>query len=134
MVRNILLLFIIIIMPFQQYAVLYAESGNVAESSPTLFRPPEPHSLNLPSNKLDFLEWVNTPPNSYKVNIGADADYQAIREQWEDAIGIDIFYLYFKVQDIKIGMENKTRIRLFQIEGKAKLDKDEAGYIFSLKF
>ncbi|MFH1479462.1 MAG: hypothetical protein ABIG92_06810 [Candidatus Omnitrophota bacterium] len=81
----------------------------------------------------DFNDWINRRPLS--IHIIREKTKEELREDWEKALGgRDLFYPYFKVKELKIKTENKSSIKLFKIRGKAKLEKDEAIYTFSIKF
>ncbi len=80
----------------------------------------------------EFTDWVNE--RVCRVETDTDYDRGRVREEWERAIGVDIFYPYFKVREFKIKTENKTKVKFFRLHGKAKLEKDEAKFIFRMRF
>ncbi len=78
-----------------------------------------------------FPEWLNTQgdnkPDDAVENI-------IIREQWENNLGVDIFYPYFKAKELESKVREKSSVSIFKIKGKAEFKNKEAKYIFKIKF
>lgn len=91
-------------------------------------------SIELQNNEkyATFADWLND--RNYYIKIDTDKERQTIREQWQQATGVDLFYPYFKIRELKIRTENKTKVKFFRLRGKARLEEDQAKYIFSVKF
>ena len=81
---------------------------------------------------LTFSDWLNARP--YTVYIDEKEERKTLREKWRQALGIDIFYAYFKAQEIRHNVENKSEIKVLRLKGKARIKEDEAKFIFSIKF
>ena len=79
-----------------------------------------------------FSEWVNTKPSG---NTNDETGEKLIlREQWENQLGIDVFYPYFKAKELETKVREKTSVRVFKIKGKPEFKSDEAKYTFTIKF
>ena len=65
-----------------------------------------------------------------------DMDRRKLRQEWENALGIDIFYPYFKAQEVKEAVQNKTRVEVLHMRGRAEFDEEtkQFKYIFKRKF
>jgi hypothetical protein len=83
-------------------------------------------------NPLTFSDWVNS--RSFCVRIYRKYDSQKIREDWERMLGIDVFMPYYKADEIKDKLEEKTKVQVIKLRGKAELSEEEAKYTFSIKF
>jgi hypothetical protein len=81
---------------------------------------------------ISFEDWING--KKYPVVIERVPEKQKLREDWERALGYDLFMPYFKVDDIKKNVETRSLITIKKIRGKAVIREDEAKYIFSVKF
>ena len=81
---------------------------------------------------VSFEDWING--KNYPAIVEEKSDEQKLREDWERALGYDIFMPYFKVDQIKEKIETKSVLKVKKIKGKAVIHKDEAKYIFSIKF
>lgn len=59
-----------------------------------------------------------------------------VREEWKDFLGFDAFYPYYKVQEIKDIVSDKTVVRIMNIKGKAEFNDDlhSVRYIFKKRF
>jgi hypothetical protein len=58
------------------------------------------------------------------------------REQWQEFLGIDIFYPYFKAKEIEGVIREKTAVNFFDFKGKTEIDEGskQVKYIFKKKF
>ncbi len=65
-----------------------------------------------------------------------DEDRKRIREEWKEFLGLDVFYPYFKAKEVEDYVQKKSSVKLFNMHGKAELNKDtkEVKYIFKKKF
>lgn len=88
----------------------------------------EPIPIVSYSEGENFSEWVNI------TNRGREDDSDLLRAEWKQALGVDIFYVHFKAEEITHKIEEKTKFRLFNMRGKAKIKTDSAVYTFSHKF
>jgi hypothetical protein len=87
-------------------------------------------AINLAS--CSFSEWVNAKPENKPID--ESAEKILLREQWEDGLGIDIFYPYFKAKELETAVKERTSVRVFKIKGKSEFKSNEAKYTFSIKF
>ncbi|HAZ11036.1 MAG: hypothetical protein A2047_05295 [Omnitrophica bacterium GWA2_41_15] len=87
-------------------------------------------AVNMTS--CSFSEWVNTQPSNKPIN--ENMEKIIVREQWERALGMDIFYPYFKAKELESKVREKTSVRIFKVKGKAEFKTNEAKYIFTIKF
>jgi len=79
-----------------------------------------------------FSEWVNIQPDNKPID--ENAEKIILREQWERALGIDIFYPYFKAKELESKVKEKTSIRVFKMRGKSEFKSNEAKYTFFIRF
>ena len=86
-----------------------------------------PLNINVNSS---FSEWLNSKPKKLQQ---AD-DKEVLRNQWKQALGVDVFYPYFEVKKLERKTTEKTTIRVLKMRGKAQFKEDSVKYIFSIKF
>jgi len=79
-----------------------------------------------------FSEWVNIQPSNKPID--ENAEKIILRDQWERAIGIDIFYPYFKAKELESKVREKTSVRVLKMRGKSEFKSNEAKYTFFIKF
>ena len=89
--------------------------------------------LKLKEIYLTYSDWINAK-SSYKFYIDKNTEKENLREQWKQMLGADIFFLYFKGHEIKNKVEKQVSVRIFKLKGKLELKKDQARFIFSVKF
>jgi hypothetical protein len=77
---------------------------------------------------VSFSEWVNIR------NIDTKDDNDKLRTEWKQALGVDIFFVHFKAKEITRKIEEKSKFRLFNMRGRAKIKEDSVMYTFSRKF
>ncbi|MCX5692313.1 MAG: hypothetical protein NTX47_01300 [Candidatus Omnitrophica bacterium] len=75
-----------------------------------------------------FCDCVNT------VKRDTEDDADTLRAEWKEALGVDIFFAYFKTKEITNKIEEKSKFKLFSMRGKATIKKNSATYAFSRKF
>jgi hypothetical protein len=75
-----------------------------------------------------FCDCVNT------VKRDTEDDADILRAEWKEALGVDIFFAYFKTKEITDKIEEKSKFKLFSMRGKATIKKNSAIYAFSRKF
>lgn len=57
------------------------------------------------------------------------------REQWKEFLGIDVFDPYFKAKEIENKICDKTRIEIFHMKGRLKIEgKNKVRYTFKVRF
>lgn len=57
-----------------------------------------------------------------------------LRQQWKEALGVDIFYLYFKAKEAEVWVKNRTKTSIGNLKGRAQIKKNEIRYVFKMKF
>lgn len=143
--RQILTASIILAMAAPAYAE--GEAGSAAPVSPTAEAsllsgsalPQEPLAIHFKKVEryATFSDWINA--RNYSIHIDRDKEREKVREEWRQALGMDVFSPYFKAEEIKNKVEKKASVKTFKIKGtrikgKPRIKKDEAKYIFSIKF
>lgn len=83
------------------------------------------------SSDRSFWNIINAPV--YASPIERD-DKKAIRQRWQELLGTDIFYAYFKAKEAEDWVKEKASIQIFNVKGKPEFRKDEVKYIFKVKF
>ena len=79
-----------------------------------------------------FLNWINT--KAYAASTNQEDEKTILRKGWEQMLGVDIFYPYFKGKEVEAWLKEKASIKLFDIKGKPEFDDDQIKYIFKVKF
>jgi len=66
----------------------------------------------------------------------ADEDRKKIREEWKEFLGLDVFYPYFKADEVEQYVAKKASVKVFNLSGKPEFDRRSKGvkYIFKRKF
>ena len=122
--RKLILSMIIIFMATPLYAV---------DTAAPMVHCPLPMPIISHTECTSFCDWVNIAKiNAKNIDIKDDADI--LREQWKEALGVDIFYAHFKAKEITHKIEEKSNFKLFNMRGKATIKEDSAIYTFSHKF
>lgn len=103
-----------------------------AETKVTPAKPAETSDIKEIKESILFSDWINE--RGYYIKVGDRSEKEKIRWQWKRALGIDLFFPYFKAKEIAKKTESKTKTKVFRLKGKAKIKKDEVKYIFKLKF
>ena len=75
-----------------------------------------------------FCDCVNT------VKRDTEDDADTLRAEWKEALGVDIFFAYFKTKEITNKIEEKSKCRIFNMRGRAKIKQDLVTYAFNHKF
>lgn len=88
--------------------------------------------LAVNTASCSFSEWVNTQTGNKQIN--ENMEKIILRDQWERALGIDIFYPYFKAKELESKVREKTSVRIFKVRGKSEFKSNEAKYTFTIKF
>jgi len=76
----------------------------------------------------NFFDCVNTVKRDTK------DDTDTLRAEWKEALGVDIFFAYFKTKEITNKIEEKSKFKLFSMLGKATIKENSMTYAFSHKF
>ncbi|MFA5389714.1 MAG: hypothetical protein WC312_08205 [Candidatus Omnitrophota bacterium] len=107
-------------------------ADNILEIKDTAAAPvlyyPLPIYITNRAEDISFSEWVNIVKRDTK------DDTDALREEWKQALRVDIFFAHFKAKEIAHKIEEKSKFKLFNMRGRAKIKQDSATYTFSHKF
>lgn len=79
-----------------------------------------------------FLEWINS--QAYAAPVNKKFSKKELRERWKEIFGWDVFYPYFKTEEMKDWVKDKTKVNIFKIKGKAKFHNKGVKYIFKMEF
>jgi hypothetical protein len=85
-------------------------------------------------NKFSIIKLFKSKAFAAPENI--DADRKKIREEWKELLGLDVFYPYFKAQEIENYVQKKSTVKVFNMKGKPEFSREsnEIKYIFKSKF
>jgi hypothetical protein len=80
-----------------------------------------------------FGKWFNAQASR---RTDSRTEKEQLREQWEEFLGIDVFYPYFKARQVEKYVQEKTRVDFFNFKGKAEFETGSSSfrYIFKKKF
>ena len=94
-----------------------------------------PHFFAIRGAEL-FERWFNKKPLPSARMINRGSDPTELREEWQEFLGIDVFYPYYKVKDIEKDVQDKTKVDFFKFKGKAEFETGSSSfkYIFKKKF
>ena len=132
-VNKILVLCLVWGMTFGLYLRSYsADQPRMADGAIRTYLP-SPHRQE-PANKKSYfiLEWLEE--SAYSSNIDQQKEKDVLRKKWEDLIGVDIFYPYFKAKEVEKVVGDATKIQVFDMTGKTEIKKGRVQYIFKRKF
>jgi hypothetical protein len=59
---------------------------------------------------------------------------EEIRAQWEETLGIDVWFPYYKAKEIENTICEKASIKIHRLKGKPKWEGNRILYIFKLSF
>lgn len=57
-----------------------------------------------------------------------------IRQAWKRAFGIDVWYPYYKYQEIEDWVKERLSVRIFNLRGKPEFSRNHIFYVFKNKF
>ncbi|MDP2921386.1 MAG: hypothetical protein Q8O12_03340 [Candidatus Omnitrophota bacterium] len=125
--KKLILSILIVFIAMPIYAADEALKPIDTPATPVIYYPV--HILMIkPVEYTNFSDWVNTAKKD------TEDDNDTLRAEWKQALGVDIFYLHFKAKEITHKIEEKSKFRLFNMRGRAKIKEDSATYTFSHKF
>lgn len=79
-----------------------------------------------------FLDHVDK--KVYEDTIKIKDEKRILREQWQEFLGIDVFNPYFKVKEIEDKICDKTKIEIFHMKGRLKIEERKIRYTFKVRF
>lgn len=63
-----------------------------------------------------------------------DNDKKILRKKWQELLGMDIFYPYFKMREMEDWVSEKASVQVFKMKGKPRFENNQVKYIFKIKF
>lgn len=100
------------------------QDEHLTEVSPPV--PPKKKTTNA------FFDFINK--KAYAAKIDEKEEKKILREKWKKLLGVDIFYPYFKAKEVEDWVSKKASIRIFNMRGRPKLEKNKMTYTFKVKF
>jgi hypothetical protein len=82
-------------------------------------------SANAGTNREVFKLLYNKP----RINEKA-----ALRQEWEEAFGFDVWLPYYKYKEIEKLVKNKFSVQVFKLKGEPLVEKDKILYVFAATF
>ena len=125
--KKLILSMIVIFMAMPLYAADKILEPISIEVTSIVSYPLPVHIINY-AECTNFSNWVNTAKKD------TEDDTDILRAEWKQALGADIFFVYFKAKEMTRKIEEKSKFKLFNMRGRAKIKEDSATYTFSHKF
>ncbi len=126
---------------------LYAQAPLIPSAEPPLLKPQE---TNLPTKDLPTKEVnINTQEPIKEEQPALEFNHKLfkalynkpkveekkkIRKEWEKTIGVDVWYPYFKAKEVEDWVRDRFSVRIFNMKGRPKFERDRISYTFSSKF
>ncbi len=135
-----LALIFLLALPIYAQSDLYVLKGNstTAESLDNSVKDYLRHerydSDTPPRNRFSIIRLFKSKAFADTKNV--DDERKKIREEWKEFLGLDVFYPYFKAQEIEEYVKNKTSVKLFNLKGKPEFNRESKSvkYIFKSRF
>jgi hypothetical protein len=67
-------------------------------------------------------------------NSQAIDEYKIIRQAWEEAFGVDVWYPYFRAKKLEDSVKKKLRVKIFKLKGEPQIEKNRVSYAFKTPF
>lgn len=81
---------------------------------------------------FSFSNFLNT--KAYAAPLDKKEERRILRRRWEELIGVDIFYPYFKAKEVEDWASEKASVEILKIKGRPKFEDDQIKYTFQIKF
>jgi hypothetical protein len=78
-----------------------------------------------PSSREVFNAFYNTPGVEEKA---------ILRQEWEKALGFDVWNPYYKYKEIEKKVKSKLSVRVFRLKGEPRVERDKFFYVFATAF
>ena len=91
-------------------------------------------STAQPNVKRDRVFWNFVNQRVYEDTVKIKEEKRILREKWQEWLGIDIFYPYYKAKEIESWVCDRTRVKIFNLRGRLKFENKQLRYTFSMKF
>lgn len=85
--------------------------------------------IDRPNNTKVDRDVFNALYNKPKVN-----EKEAIRQEWKEAFGVDVWYPYYKAKDVEKWVKKRFSIKVFKFKGEPEFKKNEILYTLKTKF
>ena len=115
---------------FIALVALILSSVVFAETIPV--QQPKKPDFQYTTPQRSFFEWINSKAFIKKIDKGEDK--KMARRVWKKSLGVDVFYPYFQVKKAKNLIEDKTKVNVLSMHGKARIHDNEIKYIFKREF
>jgi hypothetical protein len=82
-----------------------------------------------------FDRWFNSRVISPRRD--ENKEKQTLRDEWEEFLGVDVFYPYYKAKSVEKYVQSKTKVDFFKFKGSAEFNEGNSHsfrYIFKKKF
>jgi len=87
-----------------------------------------------PKEKLDCVFWNFVNQRVYEDTVKIKEEKRILREKWQEWLGIDIFYPYYKAKEIENWVCDRTKVKIFSLRGRLKFENKQLRYTFSMRF
>lgn len=57
-----------------------------------------------------------------------------LRKEWQEFLGLDIFYPYYKAKKAESWFSDRLQVEIFNLTGRPQLEKNQAAYNFKVEF
>lgn len=57
-----------------------------------------------------------------------------VRQAWDEALGIDVWFPYYKAKELEGWVRNRLSVRILRMKGEPSFEKNKATYAFKVKF
>jgi len=84
--------------------------------------------------KSDHAFWDFIEKIIHEDTVRKNEEKRFIREAWEEWLGVDIWYPYFKAKEIEDWICDRFKVRIFRFKGRLKFEKEGATYSFKMQF
>ncbi len=91
------------------------------------------HFVNF-YEKSDHAFWDFIEKKVREDTIRRNEEKRIIREAWEEWLGVDIWYPYFKAKEIEDWICDRFRVRIFRFKGRMRFEKERITYTFRMQF
>lgn len=81
-----------------------------------------------------FWEFINKQAYAAPLDEQEEKEILILREEWRKLLGLDIFYPYFKEQEIEDWVSQKASVEVFKIKGRPTIDYNQFKYTFKIEF
>lgn len=78
-----------------------------------------------PSSREVFNAFYNTPGVEEKT---------VLRQEWEKALGFDVWSPYYQYKEIEKKVKSKLSVRVFKLKGEPRVERDKFFYVFATAF